>query len=79
MTQHLIYNEDIKSKDLYSIYQYVEGKYNVYAKDSIKEYVKICKRIEKCKSDIYFITSFLRNNKLPNFTQFKVNQKTLDS
>jgi len=79
MTQHLIYNEDIKSKDLYSIYQYVEGKYNVYAKDSIKEYVKMSKRIEKCKSDIYFITSCLRNNKLPNFTQFKVTNNRLRS
>ena len=79
MTQHLVYNEDIKSKDLYSIYQYVEGKYNVYAKDSIKEYVKMSKRIEKCKSDIYFITSCLRNNKLPNFTQFKVTNNRLRS
>ena len=44
MTQHLIYNEAIKSKDLYSVYQYVEGKYYVYAKESIKEYVKLSKR-----------------------------------
>jgi len=79
MTQHLIYNEAIKSKDLYSIYQYVEGKYHVYAKESIKEYVKLSKKIEKCKSDIYFITICLRNYKLPNLTQFKLTKNRLRS
>ena len=41
--------------------------------------VRISKRIEKCKSDIYFINSCLRNNKLPNFTQFKVTNNRLRS
>ena len=54
MSQQLIFNESIKSFDLNNIYKYVEGKYNVIALSSIKEYLKVNKRIEKCKSDIIF-------------------------
>ena len=54
MNLNLIFNQEIKSFDLRSIYQYVESEYGVFVVKSIKEYVKLSKRIEKCKNDIFF-------------------------
>ena len=48
MNLNLIFNQEIKSFDLRSIYQYVESEYGVFVVKSIKEYVKLSKRIEKC-------------------------------
>ena len=36
-----LFNENIKSFDLKSIYGYVEGKYGVVVVNSVKEYLKI--------------------------------------
>ena len=47
MTNILVYNQEIKSFDLNSIFDYVERKYDV-SRNSIKEYLKVNKRIEKC-------------------------------
>ena len=54
-----LFNQNIKSFDLKLIYGYVEGKYGVIVVNSVKEYLKINKRLEKCKNDIFFITSCL--------------------
>ena len=62
MNQHLVFNENIKSFDLNNIFKYVEGKYGVFTLDSIREYLRLSKRIEKCKIDVYFINSCLQNN-----------------
>ena len=64
MTNILVYNQEIKSFDLNSIFDYVERKYDV-SRNSIKEYLKVNKRIEKCKNDIFFITTCLQNNTMP--------------
>ena len=47
----LVYNEEIKSHDLHTIYHYVENKYGRITLNSIKEFLKISKRVEKCKND----------------------------
>jgi hypothetical protein len=73
----LVYNEVIKSYDLHTIYQYVENKYKRTTLDSLKEFIKISKRIEKCKNDIFFNTSCLQHNVLPNYTRFKTTNNRL--
>ena len=77
MTNILVYNQEIKSFDLNSIFDYVERKYDV-SRNSIKEYLKVNKRIEKCKNDIFFITTCLQNNTMPNFTKFKTTNNRLN-
>ena len=72
MNQHLIFNENIKSFDLNNIFKYVEGKYGVSTLNSIREYLKLSKRIEKCKTDIYFINSCLQNNIMPIIRNVKL-------
>ena len=52
MIHPYLYNENIKSYDLKTIYKYVEGNYNGLTLKAIKEYLKISKKIEKCKTDI---------------------------
>jgi hypothetical protein len=74
---NLVYNENIKSFDLHNIYQYVENKYSVFVLNSVKEFVKISKRIEKCKNDIFFLTTCLQNGVLPNFTSFRTTNNRL--
>ena len=69
MIQHLIYNEEIKSFDLNQVFKYVERKYNV-SRNLINDYLKLNKRIEKCKNHIFFCTTCLQNNIMPNFTNF---------
>ena len=76
---YLIYNEIIKSYDLNKVYKYVEEKYDVLTLNSIKEYLKLTKKLEKCKTDIFFITSCLQNNIMPNFTHFKTTNDRLRS
>ena len=78
MTNNLVFNEEIKSYDLNKLFIYVERKYNV-SRNSIKQYLKLSKRIEKCKNDIFFITMCLQNNILPNFTKFRACNKRLKS
>ena len=77
MNQHLVFNENIKSFDLNNIFKYVEGKYGVFTLDSIREYLRLSKRIEKCKIDVYFINSCLQNNIMPKFTHFKTTNNRL--
>ena len=77
MIHPYLYNENIKSYDLKTIYKYVEGNYNGLTLKAIKEYLKISKKIEKCKTDIFFINSCLQNNTLPNFTNFKTTNNRL--
>ena len=72
-----VYNEVIKSYDLHTIYQYVENKYKRTTLDSLKEFIKISKRIEKCMNDIFFNTSCLQHNVLPNYTRFKTTNNRL--
>ena len=76
MTSNLVYNET-KSFDLINIYRYVEENYDAYTLNSIKQYLKINKRIEKCKNDIFFATTCLQNNIMPNFTRFKTTNNRL--
>ena len=75
----LIFNEDIKSFYLNSLWNYVAEKYNVTILNSIKEYLKVNKQLEKCKTDIFFITTCLQNNILPNFTHFKTTNQRLNN
>ena len=74
---HLVYNDEIKSYDLHTIYRYVENKYERTTLNSIKEFLKINKRVEKCKNDIFFNTSCLQYNILPNYTGFKTTNNRL--
>ena len=65
---YLVYYQIIKSYDLHTIFQFVESKYGVFVLESIGEYVKISKRIEKYKNYIFIITTCLQNGVLPNFS-----------
>ena len=66
-------NEEIKSYDLHTIYNHVENKYNVYTLNSIKDFIKYSKRIEKRKNDI-FLTRRVYNI---IFCQITLNSKPL--
>jgi hypothetical protein len=73
----IIFNQEIKSFDFLNLFNYVKLNYSVSTLNTIKEYLKMCKKLEKCKSDIFFLTSCLQYNKLPNFTYFKTTNKKL--